>query len=250
MAELASVRVLVWDEKPPHAPKAIYPHSINHAIGEGLRKYGSGKIDVSLANLDDSEQGITEVGLKATDVLIWWGHMHHSRVSDNTVERIVKRVHQEGMGFIALHSAHYSKTFKAVVQGNGHLKGGWREMDPMEKEEIHVTAPWHPIAKGISDFTIQEEMYGAPFDVPPPLVMVFQSHFPYDGKTFPTGLCWTVGDGKDPGFTSGRGKGQDEGFGKGRVFYFRPGHESEPTYHHPIIQQIITNAVLWCAHRT
>jgi trehalose utilization protein len=248
---MAAVRALVWDENPPHAPREVYPKSINGAVAEGLSKFGSGQIEVRTANLDDPDQGISEDALAETDVLLWWGHMYHGRVSDTTVQRVVDRVHHGAMGFIALHSGHYSRTFKAVVQGNGHLKGGWREMEPPEQEDIYVTAPWHPIAQGVpARFSLPEEMYGAPFDVPSAHTMVFQSHFPFDGKVFPSGLCWTVGDGKDPDFTSGPGNGVGEGFGKGRVFYFRPGHETIPTYYNPIVQQIITNGVLWCAHRT
>ncbi len=251
MADSRTIRVLVWDEKPPHAPKSIYPNSINGAVADGLNKLGDGSIDVRTTNLEDPEQGITEAGLAETEVLIWWGHMYHGKVSDETVRRVVNRVRNEGMGFIALHSAHYSRPFKAVVEGHGHLKGGWRENDPPESEEIYVTAPWHPIAKGITNFTLdQEEYYGAPFDVPPPLVMVFQSHFPLDGRTFPSGLCWTVGKGKTEGFTSGQGKGVGEGEGIGRVFYFRPGHETIPTYYNENVQRVITNGVLWCAKRT
>jgi trehalose utilization protein len=86
--------------------------------------------------------------------------------------------------------------------------------------------------------------------VPPPLVVVFQSHFPLDGKTFPTGLCWTVGPGKDLGFASGPGEGIGEGFGAARVFYFRPGHETCTAYHDVNVQRILGNSVLWCANRT
>lgn len=251
MADNGVIRALVWDENPPHAPKDIYPNSINGAVAEGLAKYGGGQIEARTANLDDPEQGITEQALADTDVLLWWGHMHHGRVSEETVARVVKRVHEEGMGFVALHSAHYSKTFQAVVEGHGHLKGGWRENDPPEEERIRVCAPWHPIAQGVDDFVLDhEEYYGAPFDVPPPLEVIFQSYFPLDGRTFPTGLTWTVGKGKTPGFTCGPGKGVGEGYGVGRVFYFRPGHETIPTYYNDNVQKVITNAVLWCAKRT
>lgn len=251
MVESGVVRALVWDEAPRHAPKSVYPQSLNGAIAEGLTRFGGGQVEARTANLDDPQQGITADALAHTDVLLWWGHARHGEVSDLTVSRVVERVHRGGMGFIALHSGHYSKTFQAVVGGHGHLKGGWRELDPMEPEEIRVCAPWHPIAEGVEDFTIQhEEMYGAPFDVPPPLSLVLQSNFPHDGKTFPSGICWTVGEGKTEGFTSGPGGGVGEGFGKGRVFYFRPGHETVPTYFLPAVQRILTNAVLWCAHRT
>ena len=33
--------------------------------------------------------------------------------------------------------------------------------------------------------------------------------------------------------------------GKGKVFYFRPGHEAFPIYYQPEIQQVIVNAVKW-----
>jgi trehalose utilization protein len=251
MANTGIVRALVWDENPRHAPKKLYPESLRGAVAGGLAKFGDGQIEARTAHLDEPEQGITEARLAETDVLIWWGHARHGEVNETTVARVKNRVHNDGMGFIALHSGHYSKTLQAVTGGPGHLKGGWREMNPMEPEQIRVCAPWHPIAKGIEDFTIEhEEMYGAPFEVPPPLVLVFQSYFPYDGKTFPTGICWTVGKGIDPGFTSGPGGGKGQGEGVGRVFYFRPGHETVPTYFNETVQKIITNAALWCAHRS
>jgi trehalose utilization protein len=251
MAETNSVRVLVWDENPPHAPKEVYPKSINGAVAEGLEELGKKQVVVRTANLDDPDQGCSDAALAETDVLLWWGHARHGQVDDATAERVVRRVRDAGMGFVALHSAHYSKPFRAVLSGNGHLKGGWRENDPPEAEHVHVCAPWHPIAKGVRAFDLEhEEMYGAPFDVPPPLVVVLQSHFPLDGKTFPSGLCWTVGAGVDPNFTSGPGGGVGEGLGVGRVFYFRPGHETIPTYFHPMVRRVILNAVMWCAHRT
>lgn len=251
MAQTRPVRALVWDENPPHAPKAIYPDGIRGAVAEGLNKLGEGRIQARAVSLDDPEQGITAKALADTDVLLWWGHARHGQVSEETVWRVVERVHFGGMGFIALHSAHYSKTFKAVVGGPGHLKGGWRENDPPEEERIRVCAPWHSIAKGVQDFVLpHEEYYGAPFDVPPPLEVIFQSYFPLDGRTFPSGLTWTVGKGKDPAFTSGPGKGVGEGLGVGRVFYFRPGHETIPTYFDENVRRVIANATLWCAKRT
>ncbi|HLI47777.1 MAG TPA: ThuA domain-containing protein [Chthonomonas sp.] len=244
------LRVMVWDENPPHAPKKVYPNSINGAIVEALNELGEGSILAFPSNLDGPEQGCSEQALQETDVLIWWGHARHREVTDDTMMRIYDHVHQRGMGFIALHSAHYSKPFQAVLACPGHLKGGWREADPPDTEEIRVCAPKHPIAQGVDDFVLpQEEMYGAPFDVPPPLCVVFQSYFPLGGEYFPSGLCWTVGVGKKEGFTSGRGGGENEGEGAGRVFYFRPGHETFPTYFHPIVRRIIYNAVLWCGRR-
>lgn len=244
-----SIHVLVWDEKPPHAPKDIYPDSINGAVAQGLRQLGGESVLVHTANLEDPDQGLAPQTLAETDVLIWWGHVRHDQVTDETAARVVERVHKHGLGLVALHSAHYSKTFRGVLNCTGHLKGGWREDD--RPEEIRVCAPRHPIARGVQDFTIpREEMYGSPFDVPPPQVVVFQSFFPAGGEYFPSGMVWTVGEGIDPDFTSGPGRGVGQGEGIGRVFYFRPGHESGPTFFNANVRRIIHNAVRWAAKRT
>ena len=200
-------------------------------------------------NLDQPNQGITADALANADVLIWWGHARHGEVTDETAE-IVKAAVHKGLGFIALHSAHYSKTFKKVLDATGNLGGGWRESAPPDTEEITVRAPKHPIAEGIEDFVLdKEEMYGTPFGTPPYETLIFQSYFPQGGEYFPS-FATTVGEGIDPDFTSGPGKGVGRGKGAGRVFYFRPGHETFDTYHNPTVQKIIRNAVLWTAKRT
>ena len=248
MADTNPVRVLVWDEAPSHAPKSVYPKSLNGAIADGLHELGG--VTATPANLDEPNQGVTDAVLAETDVVIWWGHARHGEVTDETAAKVIKAVHN-GTGFIALHSAHYSKTFRGILNTMGHLKGGWRETEnPADTEEITVCAPKHPIAQGIEHFVLPaEEMYGSPFDVPPPQAVIFQSYFPLGGEYFPS-FVTSVGEGIDPEFTSGPGGGKGQGFGKGRVFYFRPGHETYPTYFDPTVRRIIHNAVLWAAHRS
>ena len=163
---------------------------------------------------------------------------------------MIKAAVHKGLGFIALHSAHYSKPFRKVLDCTGHLYGGWREADPPDTEELRVCAPKHPITQGVNDFTLPaEEMYGAPFGIPPFQTMIFQSYFPLGGEYFPSFVV-TVGEGIDPEFTSGGGKGANRGMGAGRVFYFRPGHEAFPTYYNPNVRQIMHNGVLWAAGRS
>jgi trehalose utilization protein len=239
------LRILVWDENPSHAPKELYPNGLRGAIAEGLKEFDSElELQVKVAHLDEPQQGVSDEALADTDVLVWWGHARHGEVEDALADRVADRVRKGGMGFICLHSGHYSKTFTKVIGAPGHLKGGWRESE--DSEQIHVCAPWHPIAKGVTDFTLDdEEMYGAPFDVPPAEVLVLQSYFPLGGESFPSGIVWTVGDGIDPEFTSGPGSGKGQGEGTGRVFYFRPGHESFGTYFNPNVRRVIYNAVRW-----
>jgi trehalose utilization protein len=242
-----AIKVLVWDEYPGHAPKELYPTGIRGAVADGLKELDKdGQLDVQAIGLDEPNQGLPDELLNSADVLIWWGHARHGEVADELAAKIKDRVHNHGLGFICLHSGHYSKPFRAILNCSGDLKGGWREANPADTEEITVCAVQHPIALGVSNFTLeQEEMYGAPFGVPPAEAMIFQSFFPLGGEYFPCGLVWTVGKGIDPEFNSGPGGGKGQGEGVGRVFYFRPGHESYGTYFHEAVNQIIFNGTLW-----
>lgn len=218
-----SIRVTVWNEyrheKVHPDVAAVYPDGIHRAIAAGLEA----TYTVKTATLDEPEHGLTDETLASTDVLIWWGHMAHDDVQDEIVERVRKRVLQ-GMGLVVLHSGHFSKIFKKLMGTSCDLK--WREAN--EKERIWVVNPGHPIVEGIGEYIElpQEEMYGEHFDIPQPDELVLVSWFE-GGEVFRSGCCFTRGAGK--------------------IFYFRPGHETYPTYYHPQVRQIISNAVKWAA---
>ncbi|QMV43167.1 ThuA domain-containing protein [Cohnella cholangitidis] len=219
-----AIRVTVWNEfrheRSNPAVRSIYPDGIHRAIAHSLDSFG---YETSVATLDEPEHGLSEEKLRRTDVLIWWGHMAHDEVEDAIVQRVFDRV-LEGMGLIVLHSGHYSKIFRKLMGTSGALK--WREAD--EKERIWVVDPSHPIAAGIGEYIVlpQEEMYGEHFDIPAPDDLVFVSWFA-GGEIFRSGCAYHRG--------------------RGKVFYFRPGHETYPTYHNPEIQRVIANAVSWSA---
>ena len=221
-------RVIVWGEN-VHEQKdaavvAIYPQGMHHAIAAGVRELLPGA-QVETATLQEPEHGLSEQRLAATDVLTWWGHRAHAEVSDAVVERIERRV-REGMGLIVLHSGHYSKIFKRLMGTPCSLI--WRVAG--ERERLWVCDPAHPIARGIDRFfeLPHEEMYGEPFAVPAPEEQVFVSWFE-GGEVFRSGCCWRRG--------------------KGRIFYFRPGHEIYPTYFDPNVRRVIANAIEWAAVR-
>lgn len=217
------IRVLAWSEHT--APKEWYPDDINVAVAYALRRDPA--IQVSTAELVDPEQGVSEEALAQTDVLAWWGHMLHRNVSDETVDRIERHVKDRGMGFLALHSSHMAKPFCRLIGDDGRIGGVKHEAGP---EKIEVKAPNHPIAAGITDFQIDdEEMYDEEFGCGKPDEVVFHSTFP-GGHEFRSGLTYTVGN--------------------GRVFYFRPGHEENPTYYRDDVSLILRNAVHWAAKRT
>jgi trehalose utilization protein len=219
------IRVTVWNEyrheKSDPKIAAVYPEGIHKAIAAGLR---GDDFEVQTATLDEPEHGLTQEKLANTDVLVWWGHQAHDEVSDEVVERVQKRILDDGMGLIVLHSGHFSKIFKRLMGTSCWLK--WREDG--HKERLWVVAPGHPIVEGLGEYIElpQEEMYGEHFDIPEPDTLVFVSWFP-GGEVFRSGCCYRRGTGK--------------------VFYFRPGHEEYPTYFNPDIQRVIANAAKWAA---
>lgn len=222
----SKIRVTVWNEfrheKKNEAVKKIYPNGMHVVIAEGLKKGG---FDVRTATLDEPEHGITDEVLESTDVMIWWGHVAHGEVRDEIVKKVQKRV-LEGMGLIVLHSGHFSKIFKTLMGTNCSLK--WREA--AEKERLWNIAPSHPITEGIGDYLElpNTEMYGERFDIPTPDEVIFISWFE-GGEVFRSGVTFNRGHGK--------------------VFYFRPGHETYPIYHNPQIIKVLCNASKWAAPR-
>lgn len=219
----AQIRVTVWSEyrheKKNPKVAALYPQGMHEAIAAPLR--AAPGLTVHTATLDEPEHGLTEAVLAATDVLLWWGHMAHQEVADEVVARVHRRV-LEGMGLIVLHSGHYSKIFKRLLGDTCSLK--WREAT--DKERLWNVCPAHPITAGVGDYfeLPAEEMYGEPFGIPTPDELIFISWFT-GGEVFRSGATWRRGH--------------------GRIFYFRPGHETYPTYHHPMVQRVIGNAVRW-----
>ena len=219
------LRITVWGEnvhEQTHQPvRDIYPEGMHECIARGLRE--SGDFEARTATLQQAEHGLTKEVLAATDVLTWWGHGAHDQVEDEIAARVQARV-LEGMGLIVLHSGHYSKVFKRLMGTTCSLC--WREAG--EKERLWVCNPGHPIARGIDRyFEIPNvEMYGEPFGIPTPDEQVFISWFE-GGEVFRSGCTWKRGNGK--------------------IFYFRPGHETYPIYHHETVKLVLKNACRWAA---
>lgn len=222
---MGNIRVTVWNEfrheKIHEEVAKVYPDGIHNVIADFLKRYP--EIQVRTATLDEPEHGLTQEVLDSTDVLIWWGHMAHNEVKDEVVERVYGKI-LNGMGLIVLHSGHLSKIFRKLMGTSCMLK--WREAG--EKERIWVVEPGHPIAEGLGEYfeIPHTEMYGERFDIPKPDELVFISWFK-GGEVFRSGCCFYRG--------------------KGKIFYFRPGHETFPIYYQPEVQRVIYNAVRWAA---
>ncbi len=220
---MSDVRVTVWNEfiheQKNEEIRKLYPDGMHGAIAAHLNKQDG--ITAGVATLDQPEHGLTDEVLENTDVLTWWGHIAHGKVADEVVNRVHKRV-LGGMGLIVLHSGHFSKIFQKINGTTCSLR--WREAN--EKERLWVVNPAHPIAKGLGKYIElpHTEMYGEHFDIADPDELVFISWFE-GGEVFRSGATWRRG--------------------RGKVFYFRPGHESYPLFHNAQVLGVITNAVRW-----
>lgn len=216
------IRVTIWNEneheKHNEKCRELYPDGIHQALAKGL---AADDLSIRTATLDQPEHGLSEDVLNETDVLLWWGHVAHDKVSDEIVDRVHQRV-LAGMGLIVLHSGHFSKIFKKLMGTTCDLK--WREAN--ETERLWVVDPSHPIAQGIGEYIEleREEMYGEHFDIPAPDELVFVSWFE-GGEVFRSGCTFRRGQGK--------------------IFYFRPGHETYPTYYNKEVLKVIGNGVRW-----
>jgi len=271
----APIRVLVWDEQQPQQKEAYGEKFLGETIAAHLENQNG--FSVKSARLDDAEQGLSEATLDATDVLIFWCHRRVKDQDDARVEAVVKRVLEGKLALIALHSAHWAKPFVRLMQERAkedalaQVPEGERQAAKFEflnhnpyykgvKNEAPLTPslarvgdvwqltlpqcvfptyrndgapghlstllPQHPIAAGLpAQWDIpQTEMYGEPFHVPTPDEVVFEEKWD-KGEHFRSGLVWKTGH--------------------GRVFYFRPGHETYPVFKQAEPLRILENAARW-----
>lgn len=279
-ARAEATNVVVWDERQP-AQKQAYDDFLGNAIAAHLRTLPG--LSVKSVALDDPGQGLTDDILEPCRVLVWWGHVRNGEVRPEVGKAIVERIKAGTLSLIALHSAHWSTPFVEAMNersrldvarrypdGSGAVEikdvpppqrftlpkldsrltpyvherkypGGNVKIDlhlpycvfPAYRNDgkpssVNVLKPDHPIARGVPrSFAIpQTEMYDEPFHVPEPDEVVIEERWP-TGEWFRSGMVWRVG--------------------KGRVFYFRPGHETYPVYKQAIPLKIVANAVEWLA---
>jgi trehalose utilization protein len=221
------LKITIWNEflheRQNPVVTRIYPQGIHKTLQQNLLPFFSnGEVEIATATLDEPEHGLSNERLNQTDVLLWWGHLAHAQVNDEIVERVQQRV-LNGMGLIVLHSGHASKIFRRLMGTGCMLR--WREAGELER--LWIVKPGHPITDGLNAeyFEIPAaEMYGEHFDIPEPDELIFISWF-QGGEVFRSGCTFHRG--------------------KGKIFYFRPGHETYPIFHQREVLQVISNAARW-----
>jgi trehalose utilization protein len=273
--ERPPIRVLIWDEQQPEQFQGYQGKFLGETIAEALRKPDG--FTVMTVSLESPEQGCSEQTLDAADVVIWWAHRKSTALTNANAERVVARVLDGRLSLVALHSAHWSKPFVRLMQERAKAdalaqlpaaerataKWTYLNENPIYKvlkpnaplspalqkkgdlwelalpvcvfptwradgapSRVTTLLPSHPIAKGLpAEWEITKtEMYSEPFHVPKPDSVVFEERWE-KGEQFRSGCLWTIGG--------------------GRVFYFRPGHETYPVYLEDKPLRVIENAARW-----
>jgi trehalose utilization protein len=277
------VRVLVWDEQQPAQKQAYGDKFLGQTIADYLSTNPNLKVisaGMPAKGQTDNDPALSAESLDHTDVIIWWGHQRQREVKWETADQIVDRIKANKLALITLHSAHWSSPFiramnartiddalktlpeadRAKAKLNLHTPpyavpkrdapltpnftkstspDGTITLDinlpncvfpayRADGKPSHVTTllPDHPIAKGIPpQWDVgHTEMYDEPFHVPAPDAVIFEEKWDA-GEHFRSGSLWNVGQGK--------------------VFYFRPGHETFPVYKEEFPLKVLENASLW-----
>ncbi len=275
------IHVLVWDERQPRQEEA-YDNFLGNEIVARL-KSSTDDLELRSTALDDPDQGLSAGNLEWADVIVWWGHVRQNKVSVENAQRIVDYIRRGDLDLVALHSAHWARPFveamnwRSIEDGRKHLAehangkkltietvappreftvpihGGvltpayfgykksrndyhglihlpwccFPDYRPDGKPStITVKSPGHPIAKDLpTTFQVSRtEMYNEPFHVPDPDEVIFEETWEL-GERFRSGMVWNIG--------------------KGKVFYFRPGHETYPVFKQLEMIKVIENACRW-----
>lgn len=218
-------RVVVWGEnRHEQIDEAVaqrYPEGMHATIKEGIERFAGAHVSVRTATMDEPEHGLSQEVIDDADVLVWWGHIAHDEVDDTVVDRVHRAV-LGGMGLVVLHSGHESKLFQRLMGTTCSLR--WR--NDGDRELVWTVDHTHPIVEGIPhpiDIPHQE-MYGEQFDIPAPDELIFISSFS-GGEVFRSGCTFRRGNGK--------------------IFYFSPGDQDYPVYHHRDVQHVIANGARW-----
>ena len=282
--EPAPVRVVVWDERQKTEIKPYGGFLGDYLAAELAKRPG---ITTRSVGIDDPEQGLSDEILDNADVLIWWGHIRHKEITTETARRILKRVRQGKLSLVVLHSALSSRPFIEAMHQRSRLDAALALAD-VDATALHIqlidpgpevvrpegsgpitpsleskrTAP-AASSKSSSPFPPARSAVGArtpspatspccgpttpsppaspppstshtpkcttnPSRSPTPDVVIFHERWDA-GEQFRAGCLWNLG--------------------KGKVFYFRPGHETDDVFKHPEPMLVLENAARFLAHQ-
>ena len=78
LLQAETIKIVVWDEQQP-SQKEAYDNFLGNEIASYLGKQDG--LSARSVNLTSPEQGIADNVLDSCDVLIWWGHIRQSEIT-------------------------------------------------------------------------------------------------------------------------------------------------------------------------
>ena len=221
------IRVLVWNEYRHEREEERSPRSTRRASTAQSPPVLQADPDftVGTATLDEPEHGLTDDVLAATDVLVWWGHMRHDDVRDETVVDRVQRRVLDGMGMVVLHSGPLLEDLQALMGTTcePEVAGGRRQGAALGRR----TRPPDRRRASASTSSCRKRRCTASTSTSRRRTTSSSSAGSPAARSSARGCCYQRGAGK--------------------IFYFRPGHERHPTYYKPDDRPRHRNAVRWAA---
>ena len=223
----APIRVTRLGREPPRAGRAARrarstPTACTAPSRPASRRTSATRAVVATTTLDEPEHGLTEEVLADTDVLVWWGHAAHGEVADEVVERVHRHVLvRDGPGRAALRplvedlrQADGHHLHPALAQRAGPRAGLDGQPDPPDRpgraEPDHHRRSRRCTASSSTSRRRRAGLHLSSFT---------------GGEVFRSGCTFRRGHGK--------------------IFFFSPGDQDYPVYHHKDVRRVIANGVEW-----
>lgn len=271
-----AVRVLIWDEQQPEQKQAYGEQFLGETIAEALRLRPG--LQVSSVSLRDPQQGLSAERLDETDVLVVWSHIRVREQDDALIEGVVQRVQAGKLGLVALHSAHWHKSFVRLMQERAKSDAVQALSENERKTVVWKYANEFPYGKAVKESDRRTPYVEAGEGSIRKLILpqcVFPAWRPDGAASHVTtklpkhpiaaGLpkSWDIAHTEMYGGVFhvpepdavvfeerwDRGEYFPSGcvwkVGAGRVFYFRPGHELFPIFLQKEPLQVLENSVRW-----
>ncbi len=279
------IRVVVWDERQPEQKHAYDGGFLGDHIAKELAKRPG--LEVRSVGLDDPDQGLSDATLDNCDVLLWWAHVRHGEISQDTARRVVDRVLGGKLALVPIHSALSSRPFISAMRERAQIEAIIRASAAGAKNSIRIDivdpGP-EPVRKGDDVITPEYTILSSPNASNVIIKLTWPAcsigAWREDGK--PSHVTVRAPDhpimkGLPKTFDIPQTEMYDEPFqvpepdlvlfeerwdagehfrggclwhvGKGDVFYFRPGHETYPVFKNKEPMQILENAARWLGKR-
>lgn len=178
--------------------------------------------DIGSVTAWTQDREVIKNGLKNYDVFLNYADAPGEHLNSEMLKGLTEFIGNGG-GYIALHCG--------VLFNNpeyGSLVGGkFIEHPPLQELEIEIKKTGHPLTEGLTDFTIEDELYM--MELVKPELLQIHMDCRFQGRCYP--MAWT------------------KQHNNGRIVFQALGH-SPTSFEHPMLVRAVTNSILWAGKRS